>query len=83
MKDKGNIKLFVVGTYVLFVLMLLVTAGLMFGLKNDVVTAIAKNICSWSPTIVLLLFFPKLKPGISRKDFFCGLFKGPILGRLQ
>lgn len=75
MKKEGNVKLFVIGTYVLFILLLLVTAGLMFGLKNDVVTAVAKNVCAWSPTIVLLLFFSKLKPGMSRKDFFGGLFK--------
>ncbi|HKM35306.1 MAG TPA: CPBP family intramembrane glutamic endopeptidase, partial [Lachnospiraceae bacterium] len=55
-----------------------ITGGLMLALKNDIITAIAKNVCSWVPTITLLILFPRLLPGIKRRDFFRSLFKNSI-----
>ena len=78
MKKEKSTKLFIFGTYILFIVMLMITAGLMFALKNDIITAIAKNVCSWAPTITLLIFFPKLLPGIKRRDFFHSLFANSI-----
>lgn len=76
MKKQGNIKLFVIASYVLFIILLLITGGIMLGLQNELLTAIAKNVCSWTPTFVVLLFLPRLKPDVKRGDFFRQLFKG-------
>lgn len=71
MKKNKSFLYFVIGTYVLFVILLLITKLLMDGLQNDVITAIAKNICSWAPTIIIIIFLPKLLP--NKKRFFFGI----------
>lgn len=81
MKKNKSFLYFVIGTYVLFILMLLGTKIIMDVFQNDVVTGIVKNICSWAPTIIVIIFLPKLLPGTKRKDFFTSLFKNPINGK--
>lgn len=78
MKKEKSTKLFIFGTYLLFIVMLMITGFLMLALQNDIVTAIAKNVCSWAPTITLYILFPRLLPGIKRRDFFRSLFKNAI-----
>ena len=76
MKEKT--KLFIIGSYVSFFILLLITGALMFGLKNDTITAIAKNVCSWAPTITLFILFPRILPGLRRRDFVRSLFRATI-----
>lgn len=46
------------------------------------VMRILSNVCAWSPTLVLMLMLPKLRPEQSRKDFFKECFGGKIRASL-
>ena len=61
--DTGSIRFFVVATYLLFLLLFLIT-GVTVGLgAPEIVQIVMKNVCAWTSTFVLLLFFKRLCPG--------------------
>lgn len=80
MKKISNIKKYVMYTYLLFWLMILVLGGL--------VSAVTKNnsfamqwvvvVCSWAPTIVLVVLSKKILNGITLKEFFKGAFRDKV-----
>lgn len=75
---KKNYVLYVIGTYSLFYLLMMLTGLVMIttGYKN--VSQIAMVVCSWGPTIVLLVLFKRLVPETSRSVFFRNLFRVPV-----
>lgn len=74
MKNK-NVVLYVVVTYVVFLLSVLAAGVIMLVSGNPMVGKLAVIPCSWTPTIVLLLLFPKLYQGITRKEYIRNLFR--------
>jgi len=72
---KKNYVLYVIGTYVLFYLLMILTGVVMMVTGNKNVSQIAVVVCSWGPTMVLLVLFKRLVPDTSRIDFFKKLFK--------
>ncbi len=79
--NKKGIALYVMGTYLLFFVCLLGVGLIMLVTKQNNVSQLGVAFCSWTPTMMLLLLFPKLKLGETRRGFIKGLFKGPIKWR--
>lgn len=75
MTTKKSVKEYVLATYAIFIVLLLITGGVLMISDNQLLIGILKNICSWAPTFSLLLLFPRLGLGNSRKDFFLSLFR--------
>lgn len=71
-------KLFVVCIYALFWICILLTGGLMLLFGEKVPMQLLVTICSWTPTMVLLIMFKKLVPDTTRRDFFKKLFRPKI-----
>lgn len=69
-ESKDYNKLFVVCVYALFWIFILLTGGAMFLFGEKVPMQLLVTICSWTPTIVLLVMFEKLVPDTTRRDFF-------------
>jgi len=64
-------------TYLLFGIMVLGICGvasMVFGASPFTMRWLA-NLCAWSPTIVLLLMFPRLRPGMTRREFYHKAFR--------
>lgn len=77
-EKKDYSKLFILYIFGLFWASILLTGIVMliFGEKTPMQLLI--TICSWTPTIVLLIMFKKLVPNTTRRDYFKKLFKAKI-----
>lgn len=79
MKKINNIKKYVMYTYLLFWLMILVLGGLASTVTNN---SFAMQwvvvVCSWAPTIVLVVLSKKILNGIPLKDFLKGAFRDKV-----
>jgi len=79
MKHNKNIKRYIIYTYLLFWLSISVLAGIyVVSGKNKWVFELGSAICSWTPTIVLIILFKKIFPDIKIKDFYRKLFGNRI-----
>lgn len=72
---KKNVVLYVTVTYIVFLLSILTAGVIMLVSKNPIVGKAAVIPCSWTPTFVLFLLFPKLYQGITRKEYIRNLFR--------
>lgn len=71
---------YVITTYMVFWFMVLGicgTASMIFH-ASPFVMRILSNVCAWSPTIVLVIMFRKLRPDITLKEFFKNAFSGSV-----
>lgn len=78
MIKKNNTVLYVIGTYILFLVSILMVGIVMLFIKNTYVAQLAVAVCSWTPTMMLLIMLPKLEPGTTRLGFIKKRFKTPI-----
>lgn len=80
MKKLDNCYKYVITAYITFWLMVLVLCGgaSMVFHAPAVVMRILSNVCAWSPTLVLLIMFSKLRPNMTIKDFSKEAFSGKI-----
>lgn len=81
-ESKDYTKLFVIYVYAWFWFSILLTGGVMLFFGEKTPMQLLTTICSWTPTIVLLIMFKKLRPHTTRKDFFKSLFKTKINWRM-
>lgn len=77
-KRKDYTKSFIACVYGLFWICILLIGGMMILFGDQVPMQLLVTICSWTPTIVLLIMFKKLLPNTNRVDFFKNLFKPKI-----
>jgi len=63
------LRAFVLMTFVLFWILFSITGILVFSGAPEIFQTIMKNLCAWSSTFVLILFFRRLRPGESFKTF--------------
>jgi membrane protease YdiL (CAAX protease family) len=65
----------VVCTWLLLWLMALPVLGALYLFGDGIIFLLVYASASWSPTIALMIFFKKLYPGITRRDFYKNAFK--------
>lgn len=80
MKTK-QLKQYVTLTYITFWLMVLIICGgvSMVFHAPPLLMRILSNVCAWSPTIVLLAMWKRLRPSETRKSFLKRCFEGKIV----
>lgn len=66
---KKPLRSFVILTFILFWILFLITGILVFSDAPDIYQVIMKNVCAWTSTIVLLLFFNRFKTNITVLSF--------------
>ena len=69
-EELANLKKYFGLTYIVFWLLLGLTGYLIFLQVPIYVQNVIKNVCSWSPTFVLLIMYNKLFPNITIKEYF-------------
>ena len=67
---KHPFRAFTIFTFLFFWVLFLITGILVFSNTPQIFQIIMKNICAWSSTFVLLIFFKRLKPDENFKSFF-------------
>jgi len=67
--DRKNLLLFCFGTYTLLLLLLGISGLIAFLNAPVIYQKIMNNICAWSPTFIVLIFYKKLLLGVSLKQF--------------
>ena len=72
--DTGSIRFFVVATYLLFLLLFLITGVTVLLGAPEIIQIVMKNVCAWTSTFVLLLFCKRLCPGRGFLDFLKAQF---------
>ncbi len=79
-KNSWGVCRYVAAAYLTFWSMVLFICGgaSMVFHAPPLVMRILSNICAWSPTIVLLAMFRRLRPGVSIRRFFAECFSGKI-----
>ena len=65
---------YVILAYAFFWTVFLLTGGVMLWLGEGIVFQIMVVLCSWTPTIALLVMFRKLFPNRTLKDFYISVF---------
>ena len=75
---KRNLVVYVSLTYLVFLCLLALTGVLISLNAPSYVQTIAKNVCAWAPTIVVLIMFRRLFPGVSFREFFRRNFIGRV-----
>ncbi len=68
-RDAKNLKLYVFLTYVIFWVLIAITAAMISLGVPELILTIVKNIVAWTPTFVILIMFKKLYPGITFKEY--------------
>lgn len=66
---KKPVRAFVILTYLLFWILFSITGALVFSGAPEIYQTVMKNVCAWSSTFVLLLFFRRFKPNTSLAAF--------------
>jgi membrane protease YdiL (CAAX protease family) len=75
---KRNLVVFVSLTYLVFLCLIGLTGVLISLNAPSYVQTIAMNVCAWAPTIVVLIMFRRLFPGVSFGEFFRRNFIGRV-----
>ena len=73
-------KKYIITTYLVFWMMVLGICGSasMVFHASPFIMRVLSNVCAWSPTIVLLLMWKKLRPKQRRVDFISSQFAGSL-----
>lgn len=81
--DRG-MKKYVITAYLIFWVMVLGICGSasMIFHASPTVMRVLSNVCAWSPTLVLLMMWKKLRPQQARLDFIQEQFSGKLTGCL-
>jgi membrane protease YdiL (CAAX protease family) len=75
---KRNLVVYVSLTYLVFLCLLALTGVLMSLNVPSYVQIIAQNVCSFAPTIVVLIMFRRLYPGVTFREFLRRNFIGRV-----
>lgn len=78
MMKKDSVRFYVISTYVVFLISIILAGMIMLSTNNPVIAKIAVIPCSWTPTLMLFILFKKLGIGKARKNFIKDLFKEPL-----
>ncbi len=65
----GSLRLFVILTYVLFWVLFSITGLTVYLNAPEIVQTVMKNVCAWTSTFVLLIWFKKFFPNETLKGF--------------
>lgn len=78
---KLEIRHYIIVTYLSFWLMVLVLCGgaSMVFHAPPLVMRILADVCAWSPTLVLLIMWKRLRPEQTRRDFIAACFSGELV----
>lgn len=83
-QSKRTILSYIIVSYLLFWLMVLIlggTASMVFDASPTTMRVIA-NLCAWSPTFALLILFKRIYPNQKVKEVFIDMFRGKLSWKL-
>lgn len=78
MTNKKQNILYVVYTYVFFLILFLLTGCTMLWLGEGLIFKLMVSLCSWTPTIAFFVLFKRLYPNSSIRNFYKSAFKKRI-----